>query len=108
MNPRSRAMVLTAAHAPLALVERDVPAPGADEVLVRVDACGVCRTDLHIIDGELTQHHLPLVQGHEVVGRVEALGTGETSLAIGDREGIQWPGATRDASPCCNENHENL
>jgi propanol-preferring alcohol dehydrogenase len=108
MKPRSRAMVLTAAHAPLALVERDVPAPGAQEVLVRVDACGVCRTDLHIADGELTQPRLPLVPGHEIVGRVEALGTGVTALAVGDRVGIPWLGATCGACPYCREHHENL
>jgi propanol-preferring alcohol dehydrogenase len=101
-------MVLAAAHAPLALVERDVPAPGADEVLVRVDACGVCRTDLHIVDGELTQPRLPLVPGHEVVGRVEALGKGVSSFAIGDRVGIPWLGATCGACPYCREHHENL
>jgi len=101
-------MVLTAAHAPLRLVEREVPAPGAHEVLVRVDACGVCRTDLHIVDGELTQPRLPLVPGHEVVGHVQALGTGVTSFAIGDRVGIPWLGATCGACPYCREHHENL
>jgi propanol-preferring alcohol dehydrogenase len=101
-------MVLTAAHAPLALVERDLPDPGAHEVLVRVDACGVCRTDLHIVDGELTQPRLPLVPGHEVVGRVEALGTGVTSFAIGDRVGIPWLGAACGACPYCREHRENL
>jgi len=108
VKPRSRAMVFTAAHAPLALVEREVPAPGPHEVLVRVDACGVCRTDLHIVDGELKQPRVPLVPGHEVVGRVEALGTGLTSFAIGDRVGIPWLGATCGACPYCREHHENL
>ena len=108
MRPRSRAMVLAAAHAPLTLVERDVPEPGAHEVLLRVDACGVCRTDLHIVDGELTQPRLPLVPGHEVVGHVEALGSGVTSFAVGDRVGVPWLGATCGACPYCREHHENL
>ena len=108
MKPRSRAMVLAAAHAPLRLVERDVPEPGAREVLVRVDACGVCRTDLHIVDGELPQPRLPLVPGHEVVGRVEALGAGVTTFAIGDRVGVPWLGATCGACPYCREHRENL
>ena len=108
MKQRSRAMVLAAPHAPLALVERDIPAPGAHEVLVRVEACGVCRTDLHIVDGELTQPHLPLVPGHEVVGRIEALGTGVSALAVGDRVGIPWLGATCGVCPYCREQRENL
>ena len=108
MKPRSRAMVLAAPHVALALVERDVPEPGAHEVLVRVDACGVCRTDLHIVDGELTRPRLPLVPGHEVVGRVEALGAGVTSFAIGDRVGIPWLGATCGACPYCRAQRENL
>jgi propanol-preferring alcohol dehydrogenase len=101
-------MLLTAARASLTLVERDVPEPGANEIRVRVDACGVCRTDLHIVDGELAQPRLPLVPGHEVVGRVEALGTGVTSFAIGDRVGIPWLGATCGACPYCREHRENL
>jgi len=108
MMLRSRAMVLAAANAPLVLVERDVPEPGAFEVLVRVDACGVCRTDLHIVDGELRQPHLPLVPGHEVVGRIAALGAGVTTFAIGDRVGIPWLGATCGACPYCHEGRENL
>jgi propanol-preferring alcohol dehydrogenase len=108
MKPRSRAMVLAAPHTPLALVERDVPEPGPHEVLVRVDACGVCRTDLHIVDGELTQPRLPLVPGHEVVGRVEALGRGVSTVAVGDRVGIPWLGATCGACPYCRAHRENL
>ena len=108
MNVRSRAMLLTAPHAPLTLIERDVPVPGAHEVLVRVDACGVCRTDLHIVDGELTQPRLPLVPGHEIVGHVEAVGPGVDALAVGDRVGVPWLGATCGICPYCREQRENL
>ncbi|MGZ9030473.1 MAG: zinc-dependent alcohol dehydrogenase family protein [Burkholderiaceae bacterium] len=108
MSVRSRAMVLTAPGAPLRMTERDVPVPGAHEVRVRVDACGVCRTDLHIVDGELTQPHLPLVPGHEIVGNVEALGSDVDAFAVGDRVGIPWLGATCGVCPYCREQRENL
>jgi propanol-preferring alcohol dehydrogenase len=101
-------MVLSAPRAPLALVERDVPRPRAGELLVLVDACGVCRTDLHIVDGELTAPRLPLVPGHEVVGRVIALGEGTASVAVGDRVGIPWLGATCGACTFCRSQRENL
>jgi propanol-preferring alcohol dehydrogenase len=108
MSARSRAMVLTAPGRPLTMIERDVPVPGAHEVRVRVDACGVCRTDLHIVDGELAQPRLPLVPGHEIVGHVEALGRGVDGLAVGERVGIPWLGATCGACPYCREHRENL
>ncbi len=108
MSARSRAMVLTAPGAPLTMIERDVPVPGAYEVRVRVDACGVCRTDLHIVDGELAHPHLPLVPGHEIVGHVEALGPGVDGLAVGDRVGIPWLGSTCGVCPYCREHRENL
>ena len=104
----SRAMVLSAPHEPLALVLRPVPAPAFDEVLVRVEACGVCRTDLHIVDGELDQPHLPLVPGHEIVGRVERAGEAVSGFARGDRVGIPWLGATCGVCPFCREHRENL
>jgi alcohol dehydrogenase, propanol-preferring len=108
MSPRSRAMVLTAPRAPLTLLERDIPKPGAQEVLVRVEACGVCRTDLHIVDGELTEPRLPVVPGHEIVGRVEAVGPQVGALAVGDRVGIPWLGATCGVCSYCQEHRENL
>ena len=108
MSGRSRAMVLTAPGRPLALVERDVPRPAAGEVLVRVEACGVCRTDLHIVDGELTQPELPLVPGHEIVGRIAALGAGVGGYAVGDRVGVPWLGGTCGACPYCRAQRENL
>ena len=108
MTVRSRAMVLAAPRTRLTLIERDVPVPGAHEVLVRVDACGVCRTDLHIVDGELAQPRLPLVPGHEIVGQVQALGPGVDAFAVGERVGIPWLGATCGACPYCREQRENL
>jgi alcohol dehydrogenase, propanol-preferring len=104
----SRAMVLTKYGGPLQLIERPVPQPGDREVLVRVDACGVCRTDLHIVDGELDQPRLPLVPGHEIVGRVIATGASVSGLAIGERVGIPWLGSTCGTCPYCREQRENL
>src|SRR2546427_10688622 len=90
-----RAMVLTRCgpveKAPLSLEQRAVPQPGAGEVRVRVQACGVCRTDLHIVEGELEAVRLPIVPGHQVVGRVDAVGPGVTLVAKGDRGGGAWP-----------------
>ena len=83
-----RAMLLDNPGRPLRLAEVAVGAPGPGEVLVRVAACGVCRTDLHICDGDLPFVRSPLVPGHEIVGRVEALGGGVDGLAAGDRVGV--------------------
>ena len=74
--------------------ESPVPAPGAGELLIAVKACGVCRTDLHVVDGELPHPKLPIVPGHEIVGRVAALGAGVTGFAKGERVGVPWVGAT--------------
>jgi propanol-preferring alcohol dehydrogenase len=101
-------MVLAAPQSPLVLVERDVPAPAPGEVLVRVDACGVCRTDLHIVDGELPTPRLPRVPGHEIVGRIAALGDGVEGLAVGERVGVPWLGATCGACSYCRAQQENL
>lgn len=76
------------------LVDLPTPTPGAGQVLVRVGACAVCRTDLHVVDGELAAPKLPLVPGHEIVGRVAALGPGVTRLGLGERVGIPWLGWT--------------
>jgi propanol-preferring alcohol dehydrogenase len=109
MMPRgSRAMVLAAPGARLVMTERAVPRPASDEVLLRVEACGVCRTDLHIVDGELARPTLPLVPGHEVVGRVEALGPAVREFAVGERVGVPWLGATCGVCPYCSEHRENL
>src|SRR5579872_6893248 len=89
-----RAMVLPARGSPLRLEERADPRPGDGEVRVKVGACGVCRTDLHVVDGELPDIRYPIVPGHEVVGRIEALGTGVHDLEPGMRVGVPWLGYT--------------
>ena len=88
-----RAMVLTRARlGHVESLEIEKPAPGPSDVLVKVLACGVCRTDLHVIDGELPNATIPIVPGHEIVGRVEAVGRDVTTHAPGDRVGIPWLG----------------
>lgn len=104
-----RAMVLTQAGAgALEPHEREVPVALPGEVLVHVKACGVCRTDLHIVDGELEHPELPLVPGHEIVGVVEQLGDGVAHLAKGDRVGIPWLGYSCGACTYCGSGRENL
>jgi propanol-preferring alcohol dehydrogenase len=102
------AMVLDRPGTPLVMREREVPAPGAGEVLVEIDACGVCRTDLHVVDGELSDPALPLVPGHEIVGRVAVLGPGVAGLAVGARVGVPWLGFTCGVCPYCRAGRENL
>ncbi len=103
-----RAAVLRKPHLPLVLEERPVPAPGPGEVLVRVRACGVCRTDLHIADGELPEPKLPLVLGHQVVGVVVEAGREVQGLRLGDRVGIPWLGWTCGECGYCRRGLENL
>ncbi len=103
-----RAMVLREPHRPLVLEERTTPAPPPGEVLVRVLACAVCRTDLHVVDGELPQARYPVVPGHEVVGVVEALGEGVQGLVPGQRVGVPWLGHTCGHCRFCGSGHENL
>lgn len=104
-----RAMVLDAAKRPLRYDEHFAnPAPGPGQVLVRVAACGVCRTDLHVVDGELTQPKLPLVPGHEIVGFVEAVGSGVERFREGDRVGVPWLGWTDVTCEYCRSGRENL
>jgi len=103
-----RAMVLDRPGQPLVMSERPMPQPGPGEILVAVSACGVCRTDLHVVDGELPHPKLPIVPGHEVVGRVAALGAGVAGLATGERVGIPWLGATCGHCPYCRAGRENL
>jgi propanol-preferring alcohol dehydrogenase len=103
-----RAMVLDAAQRPLRLEERPVPAPAEGQVLVRVTACGVCRTDLHVVDGDLTEPKLPIVPGHEVVGRVAALGKGVQRFTEGERVGVPWLGWTCGTCRFCRAGKENL
>lgn len=101
-------MILERPGTPLRLVETEVREPGAGQVLVRVAACGVCRTDLHVCDGDLTDPKLPIVPGHEIVGRVAALGAGVEGFTIGQRVGIPWLGWTCGKCRFCRAGHENL
>jgi propanol-preferring alcohol dehydrogenase len=103
-----KAMVLTTIGSPLEFEERPEPVPGAGQIRVRVEACGVCRTDLHVVDGELPNPKLPLVPGHEIVGIVEALGEGVATLALGTRVGVPWLGHTDGTCPYCRSGQENL
>ncbi|QOX80728.1 zinc-dependent alcohol dehydrogenase family protein [Trichlorobacter lovleyi] len=102
------AMVLNRPGAPLELRELDVPQPGAGQLLLEVTACGICRTDLHIVDGELTEPRLPLVPGHQIVGRVVRCGAGVNGDAIGQRVGVPWLGGTCGSCRYCLGGQENL
>lgn len=103
-----KAMILERQRAPLRLADVAVPEPGAGQILVRIAACGVCRTDLHVVDGDLDRPKLPLVPGHEIVGRVTGIGAGVGGFAIGDRVGIPWLGHTCGVCTYCREGRENL
>ncbi len=93
---------------PLEAVDLPVPEPGPGQVLVRVHACGVCRTDLHVVDGDLTEPKLPIVPGHEIVGRVAAVGRGVERFREGDRVGVPWLGHTCGECRYCRSGRENL
>jgi propanol-preferring alcohol dehydrogenase len=104
-----KAMVLAAPGAgALQATEREVPTAGPGQIVVKVRACGVCRTDLHIVDGELPNPGVPLIPGHEIVGVVEQVGSGVASLKTGDRVGIPWLGYSCGACMQCTSGHENL
>jgi propanol-preferring alcohol dehydrogenase len=103
-----RAMVFEGAGRPLALREIPRPEPADGQLLIRVSACAVCRTDLHVVDGDLTQPKLPLVPGHEVVGVVQALGAHVERFAVGDRVGVPWLGWTCGVCSYCLSGRENL
>jgi propanol-preferring alcohol dehydrogenase len=102
-----KAMTLVEVGRPLEMVERPDPAPGPGEVLIRVLACGVCRTDLHVADGELPNVPTPIVPGHEIVGEVERVGEG-VPLAPGDRVGVGWLARACGRCPYCRSGRENL
>jgi len=102
------AMVLKRAGAALEWTELPDRAPAAGEIRVRVLACGVCRTDLHVLDGELPDPKLPIIPGHEIVGRIEALGAGVDALQVGQRVGIPWLGHTCGVCSYCRAERENL
>src|SRR5246127_3472719 len=103
-----QAMVLERPGAPLKLVESSDPRPAIGEVRVRVAACGVCRTDLHVVDGELPNPKLPIVPGHEIVGRIEMVGDGVNALNVGQRVGVPWLGRTCGQCRYCRNGRENL
>jgi propanol-preferring alcohol dehydrogenase len=103
-----KAMVLRALRAPLVLEERPLPVPASGEIRIEVEACAVCRTDLHVVDGDLPNPKLPIVPGHEIVGRVEALGDGVTGFRIGERVGVPWLGHTCGHCAYCTSHRENL
>ncbi len=103
-----KTMALIATGRPLEMVERDIPVPRSDQVLVKVAACGVCRTDLHVVDGDLPAVPLPIVPGHEVVGRIAALGAAVTGFNVGQRVGIPWLGHTCGRCWYCGHGLENL
>jgi alcohol dehydrogenase, propanol-preferring len=102
-----RAMVLRQARERLAIDERPNPEPGPGEIRLRIEACGVCRTDLHVVDGELPDPKLPIVPGHEIVGRVDAVGDG-VALQPGARVGVPWLGGADGVCPYCRSGRENL
>src|SRR5262245_35086342 len=103
-----QAMVLDAAGRPLRLATIARPTAGPAQVLLRIHACAVCRTDLHVADGDLTRPKLPLVIGHEIVGTVAQVGAGVTELATGQRVGVPWLGWTCGECEYCRTGRENL
>ncbi|MBD2304778.1 zinc-dependent alcohol dehydrogenase family protein [Chroococcidiopsis sp. FACHB-1243] len=103
-----RAMILETQGKPLRVAELPIPQPNSQQVLIRVRACGVCRTDLHIVDGELTQPKLPLILGHQIVGTVAAVGEQVQQFQIGNRVGVPWLGHTCNCCRYCLSGRENL
>ncbi len=105
---KMHAMIMDAAGKPLRLAEIPVPVPGPGQVLLKVHACGVCHTDLHILDGELAQPKLPLILGHQIVGTVVGGGPGALRFQPGERVGVPWLGATDGTCRYCKHGQENL
>lgn len=103
-----QAMVFEKAHQALTRRELPDPSPGPHQVLLKVRACGVCRTDLHVCDGDLTHPKLPLIPGHEIVGLVTQVGSNVTTLRVGDRVGVPWLGSTCGVCDYCRRGQENL
>jgi propanol-preferring alcohol dehydrogenase len=101
-------MLFEKARQPLRMADLPIPQPGPGQVLIRVRACAVCRTDLHVVDGELTQPKLPLIPGHEIAGVVEQLGESVAPFKIGDRVGVPWLGWTCGECAYCRNGQENL
>lgn len=105
---KMQAMVLHEPHHPLVLERRPIPEPGPDQILIKVDACGVCRTDLHVVDGELPDACLPIVPGHEIVGKVIAAGERAQKFQTGDRVGVPWLAWACGDCDYCRNGRENL
>lgn len=103
-----KAMVLTEVGKPLQIKEIEKPHPNPDQILIRVSACGVCRTDLHVVDGELPSPKLPLVPGHQIVGEVEAVGENIANIKVGERVGVPWLGGSCGTCDYCRAGNENL
>ena len=103
-----KAMVLRRSGTALTPEDLPIPLPGRGEVRVSVEACAVCRTDLHVVDGDLAHPKLPLVPGHEIVGKVDALGSGVHAFEVGERVGIPWLGHTCGQCSYCCTGRENL
>ncbi|MFH0351512.1 MAG: zinc-dependent alcohol dehydrogenase family protein [Chromatiales bacterium] len=105
---RMRAMVLEAARQPLRSLLMPVPEPGPEQVLIRVRACGVCRTDLHVLDGDLSEPKLPVILGHEIVGVIVGTGAEVRRFAVGERVGVPWLASTDGSCRYCRRGQENL
>ncbi len=103
-----RAMILDAPCTPLRLADLPVPEAARGQILIRIEACGVCRTDLHLLDGELSDPRLPVIPGHEIVGRVAGLGEGVSGFSVGERVGVPWLGWTCGTCAYCATGRENL
>jgi len=103
-----RAMILDKPGQPLRQTDIPKPSPATGQVLIKVHACGVCRTDLHVVDGDLTEPKLPLVPGHQIVGIVEAVGEGVRQVAVGDKFGVPWLGGSCGECKYCRSGRENL
>src|SRR5580765_4853031 len=103
-----RAMVLQKPRQPLQMTDLPIPQPGPSQVQIQIRACAVCRTDLHVVDGELTEPKLPLIPGHEIVASVEARGEGANRYQISERVGVPWLGWTCGVCEYCQAGTENL
>lgn len=103
-----RAMVLNQPRVPLQCADVPIPEPGPNQIRIRVSACGVCRTDLHVVDGDLTEPKLPLIPGHQIVGQVEKLGEAVSAFVIGQRVGVPWLGGSCGHCDFCVAGSENL
>ncbi|MFZ6641763.1 zinc-dependent alcohol dehydrogenase family protein [Undibacterium sp. TC4M20W] len=103
-----QAMVLNKIGTPLEWTNLPDREPGPGEIRVKIGACGVCRTDLHVVDGELPTPQVPIIPGHEIVGRIDKIGLGVEGFTLGERIGVPWLGHTCGVCPYCVDNHENL